>query len=68
MESVLIDFKNSSEEKVLLAFLKSLKINYQKVNAASEDKALANAIEKGKPQGRATKREQAEFETWLKTL
>ena len=68
MESVLIDFKNSSEEKVLLAYLKSLKINYQKVNASTEDKALAEAVDKGKQQGRATTKQQAEFETWLKSL
>ncbi len=68
MESLLINIKNQSEKKVLLAFLKSLKMNYTRINQQQEDKALLKAMEKGKSKGRASKKQQHEFESWLKTI
>ncbi len=56
MESLLINIKNQSEKKVLLAFLKSLKMNYTRINQQREDKALLKAMEKGKSKGRASKK------------
>jgi len=52
---------------VLTAFLKSLKINFENIYQAKEDQAMHNAIKKGKQSGRATKKEQQDFEAWLKS-
>jgi hypothetical protein len=67
MDALLVDIKSESEKKVLLAFLKSLKITYKKITPAQEDKALLRAMTKGKLQGRATQKQQREFETWLRS-
>lgn len=68
MESLLINIKTPLEKKALLAFLKSLKMKYTKVNQDQEDKALLKAIEKGKAKGRATRKEQREFESLIKSV
>ena len=67
MDSLLVDIKSASEKKVLLAFFRSLGITYQKVTPAQEDKALLRAMTKGKLLGRATKKQQQEFESWLRS-
>ena len=68
MESVLINIKSPSEKKALIAFLRKFKMNYTKITREQEDKALLKAMEKGKAKGRATKKEQQEFEGWLKSV
>ncbi len=68
MESILVDIKNSVEEKVLLDFLNSQKMNYTKIDLDKEEEGLLKAIEEGKKEGRATIEQQQEFETWLKSL
>ena len=68
MESVLVNLKTPSEEKVLLAFLKSLKIKYEKMNVTKEEKAIVGAVNEGKLSGRANEKKQEEFENWLNSL
>ena len=68
MESVLVNLKTPSEEKVLLAFLKSLKIKYEKMNVTKEEKAIVVAVNEGKLSGRVSEKKQEEFENWLNSL
>ena len=63
----MVDIKSESEKKVLLAFLRSLKISYKRITPAQEDKALLRAMVKGKTMGRATKKQQQDFESWLRS-
>lgn len=59
---------NEKHKLLLLEMARALKFKVSGIELTEEDMAMLTAIEEGKKSGRATKKEQENFEKWINRI